>query len=212
MVRKVILIFGARRLLSLKIVKCDTKVVVFLQCCVDQVNLLSLFEISKENNLRSFLAPFLREIDICAYWLLYTEFHAEQLLFEAFLYIIHIFGSVEASRESIFPMLYSIIFQRWQSLELLSSTPGRDKHVCLLTFLYKIQCLTTFIWNIFRYNAYFWQHRAPKWNYFPVFKYYNILMTAIFRGTSSSLEEIDVCAYWLFCTEFHAQQLLFEEF
>ncbi len=78
---------------------------------------------------------------------LYMEFNSQQLLFEAFLDIMHIFGSVVAQSEYTLPFLYVIIFQCWQSLE-----------------------------------------------------------------TSSLLGKIDVCVHWLFCTEFHARQLLFKAF
>ncbi len=46
--------------------------------------------------------------------------------------------------------------------------------MCPLTFVYGIQCSTTFIWGVFSYNAYFWQHRALKRIYFPIFVHYNI--------------------------------------
>ncbi len=59
----------------------------------------------------------------------------------------------------------------------------------------------------FGYNAYFWQHPAPKWIYFLIFEHYNIskdgnLWSPLvpFRG------EIDICVHWLFCIEFNAQQ------
>ncbi len=35
-----------------------------------------------------------------------------------------------------------------------SSTLEESRHLCLLTFLYRIQRSTTFIWSIFRYNTY----------------------------------------------------------
>ncbi len=53
------------------------------------------------------------------------------------------------------------------SLEPPSSTKGGDRHMCLQTFLYKIQFRTTFIWTFFRCDAYFWQRSALKWMYFP---------------------------------------------
>ncbi len=53
---------------------------------------------------------------------LYTEFNAEQLLFEAFSHIMRIFGSVEPQTESTFPFHYNIIFETYQFLEPLSST------------------------------------------------------------------------------------------
>ncbi len=53
------------------------------------------YNISKNNNLWSSLALHLGEIDVCAHWLFCKEFNTQQLLFETFLDIIHIFGSVE---------------------------------------------------------------------------------------------------------------------
>ncbi len=99
------------------------------------------------------------------------EFIAQQLLFEALLDIMSIFGSVELLSESTLPFLYIIIFQIWESLEPRSSTLGGDRHMRFLTFLYGIQCSTTFIWTIFGYNEYFWQRRALKWIYFA---WYNV--------------------------------------
>ncbi len=66
-----------------------------------------------------------------------------------------------------------------------SSTPGGDRHMRSLTFLYVIQCSTTFISRIFVYKAYFWQHRVLKWIHFLIFVHYNISVMAIF-GTPSS--------------------------
>ncbi len=56
-----------------------------------------------------------------------------------------------------------------------SSTPEGDRHVCLLTFVYGIQCSTTFIVSVFSYNSYFWQRRAPNWFYFSISVQCNIL-------------------------------------
>ncbi len=46
-------------------------------------------------NLSSFLTPLQGEIDICAQRLFCTKLNSEQLLFEAFLDMMRIFGSVE---------------------------------------------------------------------------------------------------------------------
>ncbi len=73
------------------------------------------------------------------------EFNAEQLLFEAFSHIMHIFRSIEPQTESTFPFLYIKIFQTWESFEPPSSILGGDGHMPLWTFLYEIQCRTTFI-------------------------------------------------------------------
>ncbi len=110
-----------------------------------------------------------------------TEFNAQQLLFETFSHIKLIFDSVESQTESTFPFQYNIISETY-SLEPLSSTLEGSWHVRPLTFLYRIQCSTTFIWTIFGYGAYFWQHRAPKWIYFPIFLHYNISNTSVFRA------------------------------
>ncbi len=93
-----------------------------------------------------------------------------------------------------------------------SSTPGRDKHMCPLTFLYKIQCSTTFIWSILWYNAYFWQRRALKWFYFPFYVHYYVKHCYLCSPLAPLLTEIKICAHWLFWTKVNAQQLLFEAF
>ncbi len=75
--------------------------------------------------------------------------------------------------------------------------------------------VTFSIWSIFGYNAYFLQHPASKWIYFPIFEHYNISKDAnLWRPLASLLEggEVDICAHWLFCTEFNGQQLLFVAF
>ncbi len=116
------------------------------------------------------------------------EFNAQQLLFEPFLDIMHIFSNIEPSSESTFPFFYIIIFQTCQSLEGPRCNLKESRHMHPLTFLYGIQCSTTFIWSIFGYKAHFWQRRALKWIYFPIFQHYNILNTSVFGAPSSSLE------------------------
>ncbi len=49
-----------------------------------------------------------------------------------------ILAFVETYSESTSPILYIIIFQKCQSLEPPSSTPGEDKHMHPLTFSYGI--------------------------------------------------------------------------
>ncbi len=66
------------------------------------------------------------------------QFNAQQFLYGTFLDIMHIFGSVKPLCESVFPFLYIIIFQIWQSLEPLAPLPGGDRHVRPLTFLFAI--------------------------------------------------------------------------
>ncbi len=77
-----------------------------------------------------------------------------------------------------------------------------------LTFLYRIQYSTTFIWCIFGYNAYFWQHLAPEWIYFPIFEHYNISKDGNLWSPLAQLGGgIDICAHWLFYTEFKNKYL-----
>ncbi len=67
----------------------------------------------KISNVLIFGAPpsySLGEIDICARVLFCTKFNSEQLLFEAFFDVMHIFGGVEPQNESNFPFLYIIRF------------------------------------------------------------------------------------------------------
>ncbi len=73
------------------------------------------------------------------------EFNAQQLLFEAFSHIMRIFDNIQPLSESTSSCLYIIIFQRRQSLEPFNFTPGGDRHMHSLPFLYAIQCSTTFI-------------------------------------------------------------------
>ncbi len=78
------------------------------------------------------------EIDICAYGLFCAKFDSKQLLFEQFFDIIGNFSSVQSENEPTFPFQYSIIFETYQSFKTPSSTPGGDRHVRPLTFLYEI--------------------------------------------------------------------------
>ncbi len=59
--------------------------------------LLSLEHYNKQKwqSRQSPIAPLWGEIEVCAHWLFCMEFNAQQLLFEAFLDIMHIFDSVE---------------------------------------------------------------------------------------------------------------------
>ncbi len=56
-------------------------------------------------------APLLGDTDICAHQLFCMKFNSEQLLFEAFFDLMHIFGNIEPQSESYFPFLYNIRFQ-----------------------------------------------------------------------------------------------------
>ncbi len=94
-------------------------------------------------------------------------------------------------------------FKKWQSLEPHSSNLGGGRHMCRLTFLYRIQCSTTVIWSTFGYNAYFWKCPAWKWIYFPVVEHHNISKDGNLWSPLAPLwGEIGICTYWLFCTEF----------
>ncbi len=70
------------------------------------------------------------KIHICTYWLFYTKFNAQQLLYEAFFDIMRIFGSNQSESES-FLFQYMIIFQ----LSNLAPLLGGDRHMRPLTFL-----------------------------------------------------------------------------
>ncbi len=52
--------------------------------------------------------------------------------------IIGNFGSVWPENESTFPFQYNIIFETYQTFEPPTSTPGEDRQVRPLTFLYEI--------------------------------------------------------------------------
>ncbi len=73
------------------------------------------------------------------------KFNAQQLLFEAFSLIMRIFGSFVHQTESTFPFQYNLIFETYQPLKPPSSTLEGGRYVCLLNFLYEIQCSTTLI-------------------------------------------------------------------
>ncbi len=88
---------------------------------------------------KSPLASLLGKTDMCAHWLFCTKFNSEQLLFEPFFDVMHIFGSVESQSESNFPFLYIIRFQTYWSFESPISTHGGDRLMRLRTFLYEIQ-------------------------------------------------------------------------
>ncbi len=71
---------------------------VFLEASSTKLNQLSpvsTFLYFKDGNLSSPLAALGKEIDICAHRLFWTKFNAEQLLLEAFLDVMRIFGGVE---------------------------------------------------------------------------------------------------------------------
>ncbi len=125
-----------------------------------------------------------------------TEFNAQQLLFEAFFHIMRIFGSVETQTESTFPLQYNIIFETYQSLEVLSSTLEEGRHVHPLTFLYRNQRSTIFIGTIFGYNAIFCSVKPSSESTFPFF--YIIISQAhqSLEPPSSTVGggEVDICA------------------
>ncbi len=72
-----------------------------------------------------------------------------------------------AQKWMYFPIPVRYKFRTWQSLEAPSSSPGRDRHVHPLSFLWKIELSTTFTCNVFWFNRYFLQHSVLKWIYFP---------------------------------------------
>ncbi len=109
------------------------------------------------------------------------------------------------------------VFQNHNSLEPSSSTPeGGEIDICVhWLFCKKFNARQLFIWRIFWYNRYFRRRWALKWIYIPVSVQYTCNIE-----TYQSLEpirsnkggEIGMCAHWLSCTKFNAQELLFEMF
>ncbi len=80
-------------------------------------------------------------------------------------------------------------------------------------FLYGIQCLTTFISNVFSCNSYIFdgvEHQIEST--FPF--QYNVTFNlwTLWSLLAPLLEEVDMYAHYLLCTEFNAQQLLFQAF
>ncbi len=67
--------------------------------------------IFKPYNLSRPVAPLSGEIDICLRGLFCPKFNAKKVLFEAFIEILRIFGSIQPESECIFPFLYNLIFQ-----------------------------------------------------------------------------------------------------
>ncbi len=117
-----------------------------------------------------------------------------------------IFRSVQLQSESTSSFLNITIFQKMTIFRTPSSTLAWYRHMRPLTSSYRIQRLTIFIWSISGYDAYFWQHPTPKWIYFPVFEHYNISKDGNLWSPLALLwGEIDICAHWLFCTEFNAR-------
>ncbi len=100
------------------------------------MNLLSGFSTLyfRHINLWSPIAPLLEEIDICAHWVFCRKFNSEELLFETFLDINNIFGSIQPCSASTFQFQYIIIFQTGKTLEPPSSTSGEDIHMRPLFF------------------------------------------------------------------------------
>ncbi len=71
------------------------------------------------------------ETDIYARILFCTKFNAEQFLFEAFVDVMCIFGSIQPLSECIFPFQTNIIFQPYQYFKPPSSTlGGAEIHKC----------------------------------------------------------------------------------
>ncbi len=97
------------------------------------------------------------EIDICAPRLFCREFSSEQLLYEAFFHIMHIFWRIEPQRESNFPFLYIIKFQTYWSLTPPTPLVG-DIDICargLFSTKFSSEQLSTLVRSFLLYNAYF---------------------------------------------------------
>ncbi len=58
------------------------------------------------------------------------EINFEQVLFKAFFDVMRIFGSIKPQAESTFPLLFIIIFQRWEFFDPLVSLSVGDRHMC----------------------------------------------------------------------------------
>ncbi len=92
------------------------------------------------------------------------------------------------------------------------STPGEDRHMCPLTFLYEIQFQTTFIWIFFDVMRIFGIVEPQSESNFP-FLY--IIIFQIYWSLESLaplVGEIDICAREVFCTKFNSEELLLEAF
>ncbi len=73
-----------------------------------KVNFLShssTLKFFKNDNLWTPLAPLLGEIQLCVHWVFCRKFNSEQLLYEAFFYIIRIFCNVLPKRNALFANL-----------------------------------------------------------------------------------------------------------
>ncbi len=68
---------------------------VFLAALSPKLNVIWHFSTISYFNLLIPLVPLREEIDICSHGLFCTKFNSEQLLFEAFLNVLRIFGSTE---------------------------------------------------------------------------------------------------------------------
>ncbi len=66
------------------------------------------------------------------------KFNSEQLLFEAFFNIICIICCVQPQSESTSSFQYVVRYEQWKSLESPSSTPGGDRDMRSLRFLWAI--------------------------------------------------------------------------
>ncbi len=89
---------------------------VFLAAFSPKLNVIYCFSTEKYSevvNLSRTLAPLQGEIGICVQGLFCTKFNPKQLLFEGFLAVMRIFGSVESQSKSNFPFSYVIRFQTY---------------------------------------------------------------------------------------------------
>ncbi len=78
----------------------------------------------------------------------YRKWNSQQLLLQAFIHIIGIFGSIEPFSQFIFLFQYIILFQTWQSFEPSSSILGRDRQGAR-SFFVRNWFLNNFCVNLF---------------------------------------------------------------
>ncbi len=130
----------------------------------------------------------------------------------------NMYYSKEASNKSCWEFFFSFSvsvqfnISTISSFEHPTSTPRGDRHMPLQTFLSEIRCRKTFSWALFWDNAYFQQHLAQKWMYFP-FLYNFIFKPYHLSSPLAPLQgEIDICPRTLPRPKFDAETLLFASF
>ncbi len=97
------------------------------------------------------LVPFREEIRICPRRLFCPKFDVEKLLFEAFLGIMRIFGSVWPKSECIFPFLYNFIFKPYHLSSPLTPLGGEGErtNMPLRSFFIQNSMPKNFCLNLF---------------------------------------------------------------